>query len=213
MRVRSRYLIVLVAMIVIAIAARLALPFYVKDYVNSRLAALDAYTGHVDGVHIALWHGAYRIDGLRIVKRDNQKETPFFSSDYVDLSVEWRSLFKGQLVAEGKFQSPNLNLVRADTEQQSELGKEVNWADRLEDLFPFRFNTVEVSDGTVTFRAPGIQTQDALVRVYPAGERRQKLLRTPNSRLHWTNCECRCSARRRCSASCCRRAFGTVSTD
>ena len=33
---------------------------------------------------------------------------------------------------------------------------------RLEDLFPFRFNTVEVVDGTVRFLAPGIQTKDAI---------------------------------------------------
>jgi len=163
MRRVNRYLILLGGLLMVALAARIALPFYVKDYVNSRLAALNGYTGSVEDVHIALWRGAYRIDGLRIVRRNGQQQTPFFSSDHVNLSVEWRSLFKGQVVAEGEFQGPNLNLVKAENEQQSQLGKEVNWAERLEDLFPFRFNTVAVHDGTVTFRAPGIQTQDALV--------------------------------------------------
>ena len=163
MRMRNRSLLALGVLVLIAVAARLALPFYVKDYVNDRLGRLDAYSGTIQGVHIALWRGAYSIDDMRIVKRDGQHETAFFSSDHVDFSVEWRSLFKGQLVAEGEFQSPNLNLVKGEAEQQSQLGKEVNWADRLEDLFPFRFNTVAVHNGTVTFRAPGIRTQDALV--------------------------------------------------
>src|SRR4030095_2048040 len=34
--------------------------------------------------------------------------------------------------------------------------------EQFKKLFPFRFNTVRVHDGTVTFRAPGIQTKDAL---------------------------------------------------
>ena len=55
-----------------------------------------------------------------------------------------------------------MNLVQAESEQQSQLGKEVNWVERFKELFPFRFNTVRVHDGTVTFRAPGIRTQDAL---------------------------------------------------
>jgi Domain of Unknown Function (DUF748) len=38
----------------------------------------------------------------------------------------------------------------------------VDWVDRFKELFPFRFNTVRVYDGVVTFRAPGIRTQDAL---------------------------------------------------
>lgn len=38
----------------------------------------------------------------------------------------------------------------------------MNWVDQFKELFPFRFNTVRVHDGTVTFRAPGIQTKDAL---------------------------------------------------
>jgi hypothetical protein len=38
----------------------------------------------------------------------------------------------------------------------------VNWADALEAMFPFRFNTIVVHEGEATFRAPGIRTDDAL---------------------------------------------------
>ncbi len=65
-------------------------------------------------------------------------------------------------MAEGDLYRPQVNLVQAESEQQSQLGKEVNWVDQFKELFPFRFNTVRVNDGTVTFRAPGIQTKDAL---------------------------------------------------
>ena len=52
---------------------------------------------------MALWRGAYRIDDIRIVKTGAQQPTPFFSSDYIEFSVEWRSLLRGSLVTQGVF--------------------------------------------------------------------------------------------------------------
>jgi uncharacterized protein YhdP len=153
---------VLGIVVVLLIGMRVALPWVVKDYVNDKLQALEAYDGSVADIDIKLWRGAYRLDGIRIVKTGAKQPTPFFSSDYIECAIEWRSLFKGSLVAEGVFGRPELNLVQAANERQSQLGKEVNWADKFEELFPFRFNTVEVRNGTVTFRAPGISTRDAL---------------------------------------------------
>jgi len=152
-----------IVLIVAALCAlRLALPYIVKDYVNGRLHALDAYDGRVADIDIGLWRGAYRIDGIEIEKTGAKQPTPFFDSERVDLSVEWRSLLHGSLVAEAHFLSPKLNLVEGPTESQSQLGNEEDWHDRLEELFPFRFNTVAVHDGTITFRTPGIAVGDAL---------------------------------------------------
>jgi hypothetical protein len=161
-RRRHRLLWILGIIVMLLIILRAALPSIVKDEVNKRLQALEAYDGHVVDLDLALWRGAYRVDGIEIVKTGSRQPTPFFSADHIDFSIEWRSLFRGSLVAESVFDRPVLNLVRAESEQQSQTGKEVNWADELERAFPFRFNTVKVIDGTVTFRAPGISTRDAL---------------------------------------------------
>jgi hypothetical protein len=170
MRRRDKYLLILAIVAAVLIAVRAALPFLVRDYVNDKLQALDSYDGSVDKIHLALWRGAYRIEGIRIEKTGAKQPVPFFSSDAVDCSVEWRSLLRGSLVAEAVFTRPNVNLVQAKNEQQSQLGEGENWADRFEELFPFRFNTVTVRDGTVTFRAPGIRTEDAIKATALNGE-------------------------------------------
>jgi hypothetical protein len=167
---RYRYLWAIVLLVAVLVAVRAALPSIVKDYVNDKLQAMEAYDGHVEDVDMALWRGAYRVEGIRIVKTGAQQSIPFFSGDRVDFSVEWRSLLRGSLVAEGEFLRPNLNMVQARNEQQSQTGKEVNWPDQLEQMFPFRFNTVRVKDATITFRAPGIRTQDALKARHVNGE-------------------------------------------
>jgi hypothetical protein len=167
---RYKLLWTIVILAAVLVAVRAALPSFVKDYVNDHLQALEAYDGHVEDVDLAIWRGAYRVDGVRIVKTGADQPTPFFSGDRVDFSVEWKSLLHGSLVAEGEFIRPNLNLVQARDARQSQTGKEENWPDRLEEFFPFRFNTVRVKDGTVTFRAPGIRTQDALKATHLNGE-------------------------------------------
>ena len=160
---RNRVLLVLAIVVVVAVLVRAALPLVVRDYMNRKLASLDAYQGSVADVDIALWRGAYVLDGLKIVKREGTHQTPFFSANRIDLSVEWRSLFKGSVVAEAKFLQPQINLVQSKSDREEQLGKEVNWGDQLKELVPIRLNTVTVQDGTVTFRTPGIQTGDALV--------------------------------------------------
>jgi Domain of Unknown Function (DUF748) len=159
---RNRIFLTLAIILAIGIGVRAALPYVMKDYVNNALHGLQAYDGSIADIDLALWRGAYRIEGIRIDKRGPDKPLPFFSSDRVDLSVEWRSLFKGSLVSEVVFIRPNVNLIQEKTEEKSQLGQGENWQARLEQLFPFRFNTIEVRDGTVRFLAPGIRTQDAL---------------------------------------------------
>ena len=159
---KRKTVIVLLAVAMLLIAARVAMPYLVEDYANDKLAALNSYDGHVGDIDIHLWRGAYSIDDIEIVKTGASRPVPFFRSDRVDLSIEWRSLFRGSIVSEASFLGPELNLVQGKGKADSQLGKEENWNARLEELFPFRFNTIEVTDGTVRFLAPGISTKDAI---------------------------------------------------
>lgn len=162
MRRRDKWLTAFLVLVVVAVAIRAALPALIRDRVNAQLQALEDYDGHIDAVHLSLLRGAYRIDNIEIVKTGSGAPVPFFSSDRVDFSVEWRSLMRGSLVAEVQFFSPDLNFVQGETKEESQTGEGVNWAERIGELFPFRFNTVRVHDGTITFLAPGINTQDAI---------------------------------------------------
>src|SRR5258706_8516161 len=80
-RRRSRYPSLTLAIAVRLIAFRLALPYMVKDYVNGRLHAMDAYDGSVADVGMGLWRGAYKIYGIEIVKKAGARlPTPFSST-------------------------------------------------------------------------------------------------------------------------------------
>ncbi|HKU89354.1 MAG TPA: DUF748 domain-containing protein [Steroidobacteraceae bacterium] len=159
---RNKILVGLGVLVVVLVAARLALPYAVKDYTNRKLATLESYEGHVGDIDIHLWRGAYSIDDIVIVKKGAKRPVPFFRARRTDFSVEWRSLMRGSVVATAAFDSPELNLVQAKSEKESQLGDEEDWHALVEQMFPFRFNTVQVSNGTVRFLAPGIETKDAI---------------------------------------------------
>lgn len=170
MRKPIRMLLALAGVALILVAGRLALVDYLKEGVNARLMALPNYDGHIEDLDVALLRGAYRIEGVTITKQGVTSGPPFFHGDRIDFSVEWKSLLRGRLVAECELFNPKLNLLRAESAGASQLGEGVSWGGVLENSFPFRFNTVRVHGGTITFRAPAIRAEDALKATSVNGE-------------------------------------------
>ena len=148
---------------VVAIAARLAAPLVVERYVNRALADMGEYHGRVRGIDLSVIRGGYVLRDLEIVKNDATADTPPFATiPSMDLTLQWRALFKGSAVGRVVMNQPQLNLVQSEENQEKQLGTGVNWPQEIRDLFPFTLNVVEVRNGLVMFRAPGISTNDSL---------------------------------------------------
>jgi hypothetical protein len=158
----TKLLIALVAVGVLALAARVAAPHVVKHYVNLQLADMGEYTGSVTDVDLFLLRGGYGLRNVRIVKLDSNVEVPFIEMPTMELTLQWRALFRGRAVGEVVMFEPVVNLVQSESAQDKQLGTGANWPQEVRDLFPFKLNVVEVLNGLVTFRAPGIQTDESL---------------------------------------------------
>lgn len=151
---RTRYrrsLWIIGAIVVVLIAARIALPFVVLDYLNGRLSRMGSYSGHIADIDIHLWRGAYSIDDLTIEKVDGKVPVPLFDADRVDISLSWRAILHGRIRGKVNFYKPVLNFVDGRGEGDTQTGKGVDWRAQLRALAPIRLDEVNVSDGTVTF--------------------------------------------------------------
>jgi hypothetical protein len=147
----------------VAVAARLAAPLVVERYVNRALAEMGEYHGSVTGIDLSLVRGGYVLRNLEIVKNDATPETPPFATiPTMDLTLQWRALFKGSAVGQVIMHEPQLNLVQSEADQEKQLGTGVSWPHEIRDLFPFTLNIVEARNGLVTLRAPGISNNDSL---------------------------------------------------
>ena len=149
---RKRFIIP--AVLVLALLAfRLYLPTLVKNYVNKTLAELPGYYGQVADIDIALLRGAYVIDGMYLNVVNGQTEVPFLKLPKTDISVEWKSLFKGRIVSEIYLTSPSVIYLLEDQETLSgaESASTDDWTKVLTDLVPIDINHLEVTDGTLAY--------------------------------------------------------------
>ncbi len=116
------FLSIIILLALALIGARIYLPYWVKDYVNGEINKLEGYSGQVADIDIHLWRGAYQIHKLDIRKTGSGIPVPFVAVETVDLSVEWRALFEGAIVAEIDLMNANLNFA-VSSKGQTAAGK------------------------------------------------------------------------------------------
>lgn len=154
-RVRSwsrKTVIALAVIALVLIAARVALPFFVKYKVNQRLASIPGYAGRVEGIGIALIRGAYSLDDVAIYKVEGVAREPFIMARRIDFSVAWRELFHRKVVSDIIGDDVEVNFVAAETDEESQKDIDRRWQDVAKDLFPLEITHLEVHNGTVRYR-------------------------------------------------------------
>jgi len=146
--------IILGSVVLLLVIVRLILPYVVLRLVNDRLTKIKGYYGHVNDIDIALLRGAYKLDSIYINKLDSNtnKQTPFFSAGEVDLSVEWKALFKGSVVGEMVFERPMITFTKDKVEPKKVTKDSSSFKDLKQDLMPLQINRVEINDGTIKYR-------------------------------------------------------------
>lgn len=147
-RRRTRVLLIVVAVLV---ALRLAAPHALEYAINDRLRRIPDYSGRVTDVDINLWRGAYTLEGLEIRKDGGAIGAPLFSARRVDFSMAWRKLWHRQIVSDIVVRHAQLTLVRGPTEQATQMDSDRRWQDVIQDVFPIEITHLEISDGDVHF--------------------------------------------------------------
>jgi len=155
---KKRWKIILLSIIVVLISVRLFFPYIVLKYVNKTLGEIKDYYGHVEDIDIALIRGAYKINDIKLVKRDSVtkvKDTmTFFSAKVIDLSVEWSALFKGKIVGEIYVENPVLNFIKGKHKDEDTKADTSDFKDVIKKLMPLTINHFEINNGQIHFKDP-----------------------------------------------------------
>jgi hypothetical protein len=139
-------------LVVALIVFRLMLPSILLRYVNRQLTLIDGYEGHVDDIDVSLYRGAYTIRGIKLDKTGGKIPVPFFNAETIDLSVEWRALFHGRVVAEIITNKPELNFVKGPNKETSQTNIDSDWKVVVDHLIPFKLNRFEINEGEIHYR-------------------------------------------------------------
>ncbi len=150
---RSRRFKNLIIIVLALIVLRLFLPAIVLHYANRALANISGYYGHIEDIDISLYRGAYQINNMYLKKVDDKtgKQTDFFRTKNIDLSIQWHALFRGRLVGELVFDSPDLIFTKNKTEI-SDVKKDTNdFRKILKDFMPLKVNRCEIHNGSIHY--------------------------------------------------------------
>ena len=147
-----RVVVTIVVVVSVLLAARIALPFVVKQQVNDRLQGIPGYTGQVADIGIALWRGGYALEGVEIYKVSEEVRTPFVRAREIAFSVAWRDLFRGKIVSDIHVDEGQLTFVVGETEAESQTDVDRRWQDVIEDLFPLEITHFELNHGLLRYQ-------------------------------------------------------------
>jgi len=144
---------ILIGVAILLITIRLILPYVILHYANKTLANMKGYYGHIDDIDLSIYRGAYIINDIYLNKVDSvsKKQTPFFKSRDIDLSIEWGAIFHGSIVGELEFDSPVLIFTKDKVELSDVKKDTTDFRKLLKDFMPLKVNRFEVFDGDLHY--------------------------------------------------------------
>lgn len=141
---------IILAVLLVLCIIRIALPSIVKRYVNKQLNELPGYRGHVEDIDISLWRGAYAIEQLVLQKQSDTSSYPFIKIAHCDLSIEWKSIWKGKLVSEIILDRPTIHILQESADLSKE-PSQAHWTETVKALMPITINKLQVNQGTFRY--------------------------------------------------------------
>lgn len=145
-------LVIVLSIAAVLLLARLALPYMVEDVINKKLANIENYTGQVSDVDLALIIGRFEVENLTIEKKEGNIPAPLLAVKHAEVTLDWKALWQeGVLAGSVYVENPRVHIVDARDPRNRQIGTEVNWQQKLNELFPFRINRTVVRDGEVHF--------------------------------------------------------------
>jgi hypothetical protein len=150
---KQKALIITLSILALLIAIRLVLPYVILHYANKTLSEMDGYRGHIEDIDLAIIRGAYKIDSIYLNQIDSvtQKETPFLSASVIDLSLEWRALFKGSLVGKIIVDNPVVRFTKDKVEPKDVQKDSSDFRQVLDEFMPLEINRLEFKNGRLQY--------------------------------------------------------------
>ncbi|MBS1971739.1 MAG: DUF748 domain-containing protein [Bdellovibrionales bacterium] len=141
------------ALVILLVVLRICLPSIIKYSINYYLEnKIESYQGQIEDFDLALWRGAYQIQGLRIWKRETDPSAPLLKIANIDLSLAWRALFHKEILGDLKIDGMELAFRDSESDKNKQLGtEENNWGAVAKKLVPINIESLVIHDSSVHF--------------------------------------------------------------
>lgn len=148
----KRYHKILLGIVLFLMILRISLPCVVLDYLNGVIADIPGYEGKIEDIDISLLRGAYVVKGFYLKRTDAGSNVPFLKFPVSDISIEWRSVWKGKIVSEVILNSPELIYVFEDQKNSNTPDPDAeDWTKAITKAVPIEINHFKINNGKIAF--------------------------------------------------------------
>jgi hypothetical protein len=122
----------------------------VLRYLNNKINNIEGYRGSIEDVDIHLLTGKVRVQGLVLETVKDGFTRPFLLLPDTWAAIQWKSLFKGRLVAQLETDNPILNF-EIEPSKDNNLNPDVNWVEVVQDIGVLDLNKLTINNGRISY--------------------------------------------------------------
>jgi hypothetical protein len=114
---------------------------------------LKGYSVQLPKLHLQLIGLSLTLKGLTVMQQAHPNP-PVAYFPVLKASIHWHEILSGRIVAEFRLDQPkiNINLPQLRSEAASKvLLKERGWQQAVEDIYPFKINSLKINDANITY--------------------------------------------------------------
>ena len=131
-------MIVIGIILVSLVLVRLLLPYVALLYINRVLSRIKQHQGRVRRITINLLRGHYVFHDIELNKVvTDSSDKPFLTASRIDLSLQWKALFRKSIVATAVIEQPEVNFTKEKENPYSELKDHSDLKTLLSNQMPF----------------------------------------------------------------------------
>ncbi len=144
---KKRILIILGIVVIVFIALRIYLPFFIRGQINQNIREMEGYTGGVENVSLGIMAGRIRLSDLTIYDQEYpEPDIPFIDLAWNEVTVDWGQLLRGRLHAHVHIDSLVVNYVVHEVVEP----EPVDIVEMLQEIMDFRID-IDITNSAINF--------------------------------------------------------------
>ncbi|MEK2687819.1 DUF748 domain-containing protein [Bdellovibrio sp. GT3] len=145
-RVNKVVWIVLIFLVVVRVFMPEGIKYGINWYMGNKM---ESYKGKIEDFDLALYRGAYQIEGLKVWEKVKNEKAPLIAIKRLDVSLAWRGIFKGKLLGDLKVDGMKLDLVDSKDNKKKQMGKGQDWKAVVGKLIPIELESFRMANSEV----------------------------------------------------------------
>jgi hypothetical protein len=145
-KTQKTILIIVLLLAVVRIFLPVGIKYGINWYMDNKM---ENYKGRIEDFDLALYRGAYQIEGLKIWEKVKSEKHPLVAIHQIDLSLAWRGIFKGKLLGDLKVDGLNLALIDSEDKKKKQMGAGEDWKAVVGKLVPIELESFKMTNSEV----------------------------------------------------------------